>query len=399
MALRNLRRHPFRSLAIGAAMALLAGSLLVISTTLEGTRAGVSRGAGKLGADIVVVARGAPVVPGNGLADYPLLAYDVLDAVGRVEVIVPRYGGRPPERVPGVAVVSPQLLLWLPPVSWAPGGVRLTGFDPATDLTVLPWLETPLAAPLGPGEVLVGHRRAHLAGRALDLGGEGFTVAGVLQRAGNGDLDDGVFLPLPAAWRLWSRLEVNGAPVADPRPLSSIQVRTRPGVETQRVANFIRSTVPDVQPRLTHRALAGLGGDLRLSVGSLGVIAAAIWLTALLLVGSASTMVVRERQRELGLLRALGATRRGVLALLAAEMAALCTAGGLLGVAAAALALTAMGAGSGPWAGGAMDGAPGPWSLALLSVLAAPVTGLLAALPPAVGAVMLEPHAAIQDSP
>jgi len=59
----------------------------------------------------------------------------------------------------------------------------------------------------------------------------------------------------------------------------------------------------------------------------------------------------------------------------------------------AALVLTAIGSGA------AMGGIAGPWSLALLSVLAAPVTGLLAILPPAVRAVGLEPHVAIQDGP
>ncbi|MGD2083055.1 MAG: ABC transporter permease [Chromatiales bacterium] len=401
VAMRNLRRSLFRSLAIGAAMALMAGSLLAIVATLQVVQSGVTRGAGKLGPDIVVVRRGAPRTPGpESAASY--LDYSAVEEISAVEVIVPQYGGKPPLHLPGVAAVSAQLSLWLESLPWAGGrAVQLIGFEPETDLTVRPWVREGLAKPMGPGEALAGHSLGQLLHRDIEMAGERFAVVGVLDRTGTAELDRSVFVDLPVAWKLAERV---GAGLPDGeilRPVTRVMVRARPEFETQRVANFIRSTVPDVDARLSDRALTALGTQMRLSVGNLVLIAGAIWLTALLLVGSAYSMVVRERQREIGLLRAMGATRGGIFAMVSLEILAVCTAGGVLGVALTLGALAAVGGAVGDLSGLAWT-SPDPermLGLGLLCVLAAPATGLLAAFAPTLRAVSLEPHAAIQDAP
>ena len=183
-------------------------------------------------------------------------------------------------------------------------------------------------------------------------------------------------------------------------PVTSVLVRARPEAGVQRVANFIRSTIPEVEATVSHEAVTALGTQLRASVGNMAVIAGLIWLTTLLLVASAFAVILRERQREIGLFRAMGATRSDIAALVAGEVVTVCTAGGVIGLAVGLGALTAIDrvVDAGP-------GIPFDWpavgpvlGLGLLCLAAAPVTGLLAALAPALRAVTLEPHLAIHDA-
>jgi putative ABC transport system permease protein len=401
--MRNLRRSPFRSLGIGAAMAVMSGSLLAVVVTLAAAGTGVGRGAGRLGADIVVVPRAAAGAGGAG-SSTRYMDYAVVEQLKQVQIIVPQYGGRPPLKVPGVAAASPQLSLVVPdaPSAGAPG-LRVTGFEPASDLTVLPWLARPLGRPLGPGDALVGYALARAYREAVEVAGERFTVVGVLGRTEAEEMDRSVFVQLPTAWRLLQRIVADapdGSAVPFARPVTSVAVRSRPDAESQRVANFIVSTMPDLEPRVAHEAMTALGTQLRASIGNLGITAAVIWLTAALLVGSAFSMVVRERQRELGLLRAMGATRGDLLGLLALEVLAVCTAGGAVGVAGGLGALAGVEGLIATQLGLQYEwpGAGRLLALALLCLAAAPLTGLLAALAPTLRAATLEPHVAINDA-
>ncbi|MGW8161439.1 MAG: FtsX-like permease family protein, partial [Desulfobulbales bacterium] len=56
-------------------------------------------------------------------------------------------------------------------------------------------------------------------------------------------------------------------------------------------------------------------------------ISSVLWAFALLMMGFAFYMIVNERQRELGLLRAMGALRRQVFSLIMLEAVMIITAG------------------------------------------------------------------------
>jgi putative ABC transport system permease protein len=65
------------------------------------------------------------------------------------------------------------------------------------------------------------------------------------------------------------------------------------------------------------------------SIFSLGV---ALWLVTLVLIGIVFSMIVNERQREMGLLRSLGAKRRNIFAIITIESVFLSLIGGVLGI-------------------------------------------------------------------
>ena len=84
--------------------------------------------------------------------------------------------------------------------------------------------------------------------------------------------------------------------------------------------------------------------DIGLIVGS---IMGAVFFTLLLLSGNTMMQAIRERTAEIAVLKTLGFTDRGVVALVLAESVLLIVLGGIVGMALAAVVVPAVTAGSG----------------------------------------------------
>jgi putative ABC transport system permease protein len=406
--MRNLLRNPGRSISMGAAMATLAGSLLIVAGALQTVGSSTGRGAERLGPEIVVDARATadnedPMTNADAVPPAAYLDYTVVEKLRAVEVIVPQYGGKAPIKLPGVAKASARLSLhWWGEPREGGAPLRVVGFEPATDFSILPWLEKPMDQPLGAAEALAGYFLAHSIGETVDLGEARLRVVGRLARTWNDELDRSMFVHLPIAWSLLRQVHA-GAPDSGPipvvRPITSVIVRPPSTVDPVRAANFIRSTIPGTDVRVLDQALASLGTELRIGVDNLTVIAAVIWLTGFLLAGTVFSMIVRERRRELGLLRAMGATKSRIVGLLTLELVTVCAVGGALGVVAVLVATTTMPDSVGRYFGSLWPDPVEVLALGLVCVLAVSLTGVLSALVPALRAVSLEPHIAIRDAP
>jgi putative ABC transport system permease protein len=216
------------------------------------------------------------------------------------------------------------------------------------------------------------------------LGNAWFTVVGILGPALlNPELDSTVFITLPVAERLFGlqpnpsviyvRADVDHvgqvanllAPTADPQNADGVQV-SRPSDELE-----------------ARAAAKGQFTTLLLGLGAVALLVGAI--------GIANIMVISvlERRGEIGLRRALGATRRHVAAQFLAESALLAVIGGLAGL--------ALGV------GGTLIYAEAkhePFVVPLYALIAAPAAGFLigtvAGLYPAVRAARLSPTEALR---
>ena len=113
-------------------------------------------------------------------------------------------------------------------------------------------------------------------------------------------------------------------------------------------------------------------------------ILSAVFFTLILLTANTMAQSVRERIPEVAILKTVGFSGPGVLALVLAESLAVALAGSLPGLGLAALAIAAMPA-SVPFLGGTSL----PGLVALQGLLAAMALGLLAGLPPALRALRL----------
>jgi putative ABC transport system permease protein len=218
------------------------------------------------------------------------------------------------------------------------------------------------------------------------LGGTWFNVIGVLKPVIlDPGLDSTAFIGLPVAERLFR---------AQPNP-SEIYLRANVDQVTQ-VSNLLAATADPQNPdgvqvsrpsdALEARAAAkGQFTTLLLGLGAVALLVGAI--------GIANIMVISvlERRGEIGLRRALGATRRHISSQFLTESALLAALGGIAGLLVGALATLAYALAQNQ-----------PWVVPAYALIAAPVAGLaigaVAGLYPAAKAARLSPTEALRAS-
>jgi len=167
-------------------------------------------------------------------------------------------------------------------------------------------------------------------GELVRIGSERWRVVGVMESKGQFvgiDLDDAVYIPAARALDMFDR-----------EGLMEVDVLFDPGTPTDRVCEGIRSLLvarhgrEDFTVTTQQQMLDVLGSVLDVltfAVAALGGISLVVGGVGILTI---MTIALQERTAEIGLLLALGATRRQLLALFLAEAAALSALGGLLGL-------------------------------------------------------------------
>lgn len=219
-------------------------------------------------------------------------------------------------------------------------------------------------------------------GRTVRIGGRGYRIVGLLARqgtAGGVTLDRYAYVPLSAYERTFgapASLQVFGKAPADGEPIvaedhARVTMRARRRLEPRREDSF-----DIVTPGAARSFVAGLSER----VGAAGPpISLMALITAIVVVTNTVLVSVTQRVREIGVRRALGATRRRIVLEVLVESAITSTIGGLagLGIAGALLGIAAARTG--------FDLALQP-TVALASVAAAAISGLLAGWYPAIRA-------------
>jgi putative ABC transport system permease protein len=227
------------------------------------------------------------------------------------------------------------------------------------------------------------------------LGGQWFTVVGVLEPSPLvPDIDSSALVGYPAAESYLGYVSlVRGA--AEAGPPSSIYVRTATGYEVAVQSVLARTANPEApnevnvsQPSdaLTARAAAaGAFDSLFLGLGLVALIVGAVGVANIMIIS------VLERRSEIGLRRALGATRGQIRTQFLAESILLAVIGGVVGVLAGAAA-TAVYATSKNWAVVIPVEA---WTGGIASAL---VIGASAGLMPAMRASRMPPTVALRSA-
>ncbi len=226
-------------------------------------------------------------------------------------------------------------------------------------------------------------------GSRVRVGGERYRVVGVMEAKGSVlgfDMDDMVYIPVGRALEMFNReslgeIHVTYEPTA---PLAEVEAGlrqvlvTRHGREdfTLTPQQKMLETFGTVLGAITF-AVAAIGG-ISLLVGGIGI------LTIL-------TISVSERTSEIGLLRAIGATRRRILLIFLGEAAVLSALGGAAGLAMGwliSLLLQLL-----------LPSMPveTPWSYAIAAELSAVLVGLVAGVAPARRAARLDPLEALRS--
>lgn len=388
LTLFNLLRKPGRSAGAVLAVLIAAAAALAGGLISMGTSQALDVGIARLGADLMVVPKGAAGATHQALVvGEPVHFY--MDGTLAAQVAA----------VPGVKAVSPQVYVeTLASAACCTGRIFLVGFDPATDFTVKPWLLDRLGRNLEPDEIIVGNHVLVLPGALMKFYGTEYRVAARLEPTGMG-MDETVFLPsssISAMARASLKLAEQPLTIPDGH-VSSLMVRLSDPSQADAVRREIEARIPGVSAITTGDMTRGVSRDLQGLMTWLLPVAAGSILVALLLFVVLFSAITGERSREIGLLRAMGATQGQAVASLVSEAALLGLLGGALGVG-AGFALYAMFQKAilvsyvlpFLWPGALTE-----VLLALAVALGSALTAALAAAWPALRIARLEPHHAI----
>jgi putative ABC transport system permease protein len=217
--------------------------------------------------------------------------------------------------------------------------VQIIGYDPETDFVVAPWLKGSKVTQPQYGEVVIGSNIQLKAGQQMQLFALKLNVVGVLDKAGMG-FDNSVFVNMDTARMLLAEYEkfVGALPLPEGTDangvVSAVMIDIKSGtdpVDFQRSINYgFRSE--GVRYVSAQTLLSNTTKNLDLVIGVLTVLLVAIWVFAVFVLAIIFTLALNERQCEFGILRAIGATRRKLTAIVLTETTLLCSLGAVLGV-------------------------------------------------------------------
>ncbi len=324
LALRNITGSAFRSWVVVLCALLAASFTLAITLVLRGAETSLRLALDRLGADIIVVPEGtADKVESALLMGIP------------VKVWMPQANLEKVRAVSGVEKVSPQLYLsTLTGASCCSvSDMFLVAYDPASDFTVEPWLEKQIGSRLRLGEAVGGTYVFTPQGEQnIKVYGYFVTLKANMEPTGTG-LDQSMFLTFETA-RDIARLSKTMAeqPLEiPPDSVSAILVRVAPDQDPAQVALEIMHAVPEVTPITSANLFQSYRKQITVLLRGILAVMVVTLAVSVLLIGLVFSMAANERRRELGVLRAIGATRGFVFQSLLVEAGFLALAGGGMG--------------------------------------------------------------------
>ena len=325
LALKNIAGSAFRSWVVALCALLVASLALGTTLIMRGAEQSLRLAIDRLGADIVVVPEGTETrVESALLMGVPTEVWMPQENLARISA------------VPGVEVVSPQLYL-----STLTGAsccsvehMFLIAYDPGTDFAVEPWLEEKLGDGLHLGEAVGGTYVFVPEGEQnIRLYGYFITLKANMEPTGTG-LDQSMFLTFETAYDIAriSRTLAERPLEIPPDSISAILLKVTPGSDVAEVAVQIMHDVPGVTPIESPNMFQAYRKQMTgLLTGTLVAMGITLALSAAL-IGLVFSMAANERRRELGVLRAMGATRGFVFQSLLTEAGLLALAGGATGI-------------------------------------------------------------------
>ncbi|MEW6595084.1 MAG: FtsX-like permease family protein [Thermodesulfobacteriota bacterium] len=315
LSITNLRRHTTRSLLTMLGIAASVGVFFAVFSLNRGFERGLARELEGTGLHFMVVPSGC--------------AHEVASLVLHGAVI-PKYLDTRVmahiEKIDGIALATPILVAQLP--NPAHSRVDLIyGVEMAALSAIKPSWQIKGRMPAADDEVLLGAEVAgHMklnAGDTLTYAGAArpLRVAGVVQKTGSQD-DAFVYLPLATARKLLDKpggATAIGVKVREPEKISTITTALEekaPGIQIVTMGQVMNSIAN----------LAASARSLSISIACIAVLISAVG------VMNAILMAVFERTQEIGMMRAIGASRGDVFRMILTETTLLTVSGGLAGI-------------------------------------------------------------------
>lgn len=314
-AFRNLLRHKVRSLLTLIGISASIAVLFSILSLNKGFEKGIAKELDQTGLHFMVVPSGCPhevaslVLHGAIIPKY--LSVEVVDRI---------------RKIPDVELVTPILVAQLP--NPAKDRVDLIyGMDLTHARKMKPSWIIDGSLPSNDNEILVGSEIAQhdrlKPGDTLAYPNKNrsFRVAGILQKTGGQD-DAFIYMPVKTAQALFSK----------PDGATAIGVRVASPERINAITEDLSSQVPGIQIVTMGQVLSSLmslAASAKIMSISLAIIA--IFISAVGVM-NALLMAIFERAQEIGMMRAIGASRLDIFRIILKETILMTAAGGIAGV-------------------------------------------------------------------
>jgi putative ABC transport system permease protein len=325
LAFKNISGNSFRSGVVVLCALLVAAFTLTTTLLMRGAESSLRLAIDRLGADIVVVPAGSEAkIESALLMGVPANFWMPQDNVNKIAAI------------PGVETVSPQLYLaTLTGASCCSvSDMFIIAYDPKTDFTIQPWLQKKLGTGLRLGEVVAGDYIFATEGdQNIKVYGYLVTLKANLEPTGTG-LDQSMFLTFDTAYDI-ARKSVTQAekPLEiPPDSISAVMVKASPGSDLYAISAKIMQDVPNVTPIQSSDMFQSYRVQMTGLLKTILLIMGITWGLSIVLIGLVFSMAANERRKELGVIRAIGATRRFIFQSLLLEASFLAILGGSLGI-------------------------------------------------------------------
>lgn len=338
-ALLVLRRYRFRTSMMMLAMTLAVGSVVAFTALGEGARGFVRNEFSSLGAELLVVlpgrkqtTGGAPPVMGTAARDVTLSDVRSLrERLRGVQAVVPLMAGK--VEVSANARARDVMIIGSTAQYFSVRELKVMNGS------ILPEIDDNLAQPVC---VIGGKVRDELFGNTqavgewIKMGDRRFRIIGVLSGkadASGFDLSDGVLIPVASTQMLFNRQGLFRV-IIQPRQHYPIDKLQQEVLDAFRDLHQGEEDVTVVKPDSMMQTFDKIFTALTLGVGAIAGISL---LVAGVLVMNLTLISVSQRTKEIGLLKALGASNHQIRRLFLLESVLLCMAGALCGVVAGEL--------------------------------------------------------------
>ncbi|MCK5023034.1 MAG: ABC transporter permease [Candidatus Aenigmarchaeota archaeon] len=303
MMFREFERHKLRTFL--TMLGVLIGIFLVTSVS------SFSEGISYYINDRIAITSGLVTVSERGLQQFQMMSSEIdEDLVEDVETIS------------GVEEVSPVLFATI-------DGVSLTGIDPEREeiirgITI--GIEDGTEYTEGAKEIVAGYEFArkndYNVGYTIKLDEDEYEIVGILQESGDSDIDNAAMMPLSDLQELAGKEGM----------ISMMMVKPL----TPADADFIEQTINDEFDDLTAATDKSIQKSVNSMLDQMSIMTFALGSIAALISGivimNVMIIAVRERRREIGTMKAVGATNRQILTAILVESVTISVGGAILGI-------------------------------------------------------------------
>ena len=330
LALANISKKPYRTVALTILVALAAGVLfgtLLLTASIKGGLKGINT---RIGADLMIVPEGyeaqAEGVLLSGEPSYFYMDKALEETIGEIQ---------------GVAAVTSQFYLTSLSESCCDFPIQIIGFDPSSDFIIKSWTVKKVLQTSGREVILAGSNISTEKNTLRFFEGT-HQVSARLAKSGTG-MDNVIYTDLASLQKIFDDAKAKGFGFisdGDTKTKTSvIFVKLAKGAKPDSTAARIKGAVPGVQVIQSDKFVSGLVDSISSFIVILYAVSILVIFITVLTLSIVFTLTINERLREFSILRVLGADFSRLRAIVFTEAGILGSIGAVIGIGLSALIL------------------------------------------------------------